>query len=449
MTREKAQTPLSMRHILHTWWPLAASWLLMAAENPATNAVVARLSDPEINLAAWGGIVIPIALIVEAPIIMLLSASTALSKDWDSHFRLRRFMMRTGALLTALHLLIAATPLYYIVTVNLIGAPAKIIEPARWGLVIMTPWTWAIAYRRFNQGLLIRFGHSRAVGTGTLVRLGADGAVLAIGYLVNKGAALSIFGGPVSGIIVASAAITTGVVCEAIYAELRARPVRCTQLRQAPPAEQPLTFHSFLEFYTPLAMTSLLSMVVQPIGSAALSRMPNAISSLAAWSVVSGFLFLLRSLGFAYNEVTITLLDEPRALHKLQRFATFLTILTTALLLVVVATPLAPFWFERVSALKPQLAAMARRGLWVALLMPGLTVLQKWYQGIVVHSRRTRGITEAVIIFLFVDSLILWLGVIWGQVNGMYVGLAAFGMGMLAQTIWLRRRSRPAIRALQ
>ena len=44
------------------------------------------------------------------------------------------------------------------------------------------------------------------------------------------------------------------------------------------------------------------AMLAQPIGSAALSRMPAAIESLAVWSVVSGFLFLLRSLGFAYNE---------------------------------------------------------------------------------------------------------------------------------------------------
>jgi len=41
--------------ILKTWWPLAASWLLMGAELPALIAVVARLPDPAINLAAYGG----------------------------------------------------------------------------------------------------------------------------------------------------------------------------------------------------------------------------------------------------------------------------------------------------------------------------------------------------------------------------------------------------------
>jgi hypothetical protein len=143
-------SPLPTSRILHTWWPLAASWLFMATELPIVSAVIARLPNAEINLAAYGGIVFPVALIVESPIIMLLAASTALSKDWDSYAKMRRWMMRTSAALTALHLLIAFTPLYDFVVEKLIGAPAEIVEAGRIGLMIMTPWTWAIAYRRVD-----------------------------------------------------------------------------------------------------------------------------------------------------------------------------------------------------------------------------------------------------------------------------------------------------------
>ena len=72
---------LSMLHILRTWWPLAASWLLMGFEGPAVASVVARLADPKINLAAWGGVVFPLSLMAEAPVIMMLAASTALCRD--------------------------------------------------------------------------------------------------------------------------------------------------------------------------------------------------------------------------------------------------------------------------------------------------------------------------------------------------------------------------------
>ena len=423
--------PLPTRRILQTWWPLAASWLLMGIESPAITAIIARLAQPEVNLAAFGGILYPLALIIESPILMLLSASTALSKDWDSYLKVRRFMMRASALLTALHVLFTFTPLYYFVAARLIGAPAEIVEPARLGLMIMIPWTWAIAYRRFNQGVLIRFGHARAVGLGTLVRLSADGLVLAAGYLLRMR----------PGIVVAASTLTAGVVSEAIYAGLRVRPVLRTQLRLAPPVAQALTARAFLQFYVPLALTSMLNLLADPLTSAALSRMPDALESLAAWPVVSGLIFLFRSLGMAYNEVVIALLDEPGAAHTLRRFTGWLAALTTTLLLAITATPLAPFWFGRVSALNPRLVALARRGLWLALPVPGLNALQSWFQGTIVHSRRTRGITEAVGAYLLASSTVLWAGVAWGRVTGISVGLAAVTAGRLAQTISLYRRT--------
>jgi hypothetical protein len=53
------------RKIFATWWPLAASWILMSLELPALSAVIARLPNPDINLAAYGGVVFPLALIFE------------------------------------------------------------------------------------------------------------------------------------------------------------------------------------------------------------------------------------------------------------------------------------------------------------------------------------------------------------------------------------------------
>lgn len=425
-----SQAPLSLWHIVRTWWPLAASWMLMGLELPALSAVVARLANPEINLAAYG-VVFSLAMIIESPIIMLLAASTALSKDWESYLKVRRFMMQAGALLTALHVVIAFTPLYYFVVGTLIGAPQEIVEPARLGFMIMTPWTWSIAYRRFNQGVLIRFGHSNAVGLGTVVRLSANVIVLSVGYLI----------GSIPGIVVATSAVSMGVMSEALFVGLRVRPVLRTLQRIAPDGE-PLTLWSFLHFYVPLAMTSFLMLLVQPIGGAAISRMPSALESLAVWPVVSGLLFLLRSVGIAYNEVVVALLGEPQAEESLRRFAKILSLALTTILLLITATPLAGLWFRGLSGLPLPLANLAQTSLWFALLLPAFSVWQSWYQGALVYFRTTRGVTEAMVIALITSSTILWAGVVWGQVAGLYIAQAAFTLGGLAQMLWLWRRSR-------
>jgi hypothetical protein len=429
---------LPVTTIHKTWWPLAASWLLMAMEMPALSAVMARLPNPEINLAAWGGVVFPVSLIIEAPIIMLLAASTALSKDMASYRWLRRFTLRAGAVLTLAHILIAFTPLFDLVVAKVIGAPQEILEASRLGLKLMTPWTFSIAYRRFNQGALIRFGHPRAVSIGTAIRLLGDGLVLTAGLLI----------GTVPGIAVAGAAVALGVICEAVYSGVRVCPVVKDELPNSPIVEPPLQMRAFLDFYIPLGMTSLLTLLVLPLGSAALSRMPQALASLAVWPVVSGFIFMLRSMGVAYNEVVVALLDESGAVASLQRFAAFLASAATTLLILLAATPLSSWWFETVSGLPPNLAEMARRSVWFALPLPAFNVYQSWYQGILLHTRKTRGITEAIAISLAVSLVVLTVGVRLGTIVGLYVGWSAFSLGGLAQMFWLRRRCRSALKAL-
>ena len=432
-------TQLSLRRIFSTWWPLAASWLLMGLELPALSALVARLENPEINLAAYGGVVFPLALLIEAPIIMLLAASTAICKDEASYRLVRRFMMTAGASLTALHILVAFTPLYYVIVESIMGAPQEIVEPARIGLMIMTPWTWSIAYRRFNQGILIRFGYSQTVTIGTVIRLTADVLVLAAGYLL----------GTIPGIVVATSAVAAGVICEAIYSGFVVRPVTKKDLKQADPVVPPLTWKAFFDFYIPLAMTSLILLIVNPIGSAAMSRMPESIPSLAVWPVLGGFLFMLRSLGIAYNEVVVALLDKPRSYHNLRRFAVILAGAVTLVLLVLAATPLSTLWFGGVSALSPQLSSLAKIALWLAIPIPAMNVIQSWFQGTIVHGKRTRGVTEAVIIYFVVSTGLLLTGIYWGGATGIYVAILAMTIGMLAQTAWLWFRSRPVMREVQ
>ncbi len=431
-----APGPLPLHRVFAAWWPLAASWAFMGIELPLVSAVMARLADPEIHLAAYGGVVFPVALIVEAPIIMLLAASTALGRDPASYRLMHRFMMVAGGLLTAVHAVLAFTPAFDLVLVPLLDPPEAVIEPARIGLMIMLPWTWTIAYRRFHQGLLIRFGHSRAVGVGTAVRLAAVSTVALSG--------LSL--GSLPGVVVATTAIAAGVSAEALYTGLRTRGVVRGPLRQADPVRPPLDRRGFADFYVPLALTSLLLLLVQPIGAAAIGRMPAALASLAAWPVVNGLVFLFRSMGYAYNEVVVALMDEPGAEPALRRFTILLAAGSAAATVTIAATPLSTLWFGVVSGLPPALVELARDAFWLGLAWAPLDVLRNYLQGRLVHARRTRGISESVAVFLVVSSALLALGVALQRSDGLVLAMGAFVAGTVAQIAWLAWRLRAARR---
>lgn len=428
----------TMRDLFGMWWPLAASWLLMSFEGPAISAVLARLAHPEISLAAYGGLILPLCFLIEAPVIMLLSASTALCRDTQSYRAMRTFMHVMSAGLTLLHAIVAFTPVYYLVARGLIGAPEEIIEPARLGMMLTLPWTWAIAYRRFNQGVLIRFGQSLSVGKGTVVRLLTELAVLGTAWGI----------GSIPGAAVAAATLALGVSAEAVYAGIRVRPVRRHDLPAPLPDARPLTTRAMLSFYLPLSLTSILLFVANPIVSAAISRMPSAISSLAVWPIVGSVSFIVRSFGIGFSEVVIAVIEKPGAIRRLRRFGFAISGVGLGVFVLLALPPLADFWYGTIVGLEPGLAALVSRYLWLLAPLPVLATAQSYYQGAILYGRRTGAVTEAVIVFLAATGAALIGGVVWGGMIGLAVGMAALTLGETLRTAWLWLRSRDVRRRL-
>ncbi len=420
---------VTIKQIFDLWLPLAGSWFLMGIETPMLTAFVARMATPEITLASWGSIVYPISLAIEGPIIMLLAASTALAIDRLAYNKLFKYMVIMSLVLSFIHVLVAFTPLYYILALDLLNVPESLVEPGKLGLRIMTPWTFMIAWRRLNQGTMIKYGNSKAIAIGTLVRLFSLIIILAFGRWYTN----------LSGIFVGSLAVAIAVTMEALYAGKAVQKI----LKESLPKTSnnaPINRGSFIKFYLPLAMTPLMTLLIHPAGSAGMSRMPETLSSLAAWPVVYGLIFLTRSMGFAFNEVVVSLADKPKGLFQLKRFAKVLSISTMGILVTIAFTPLGEFWFSKVSGLSSNLVELSSITIMFAILMPGYQVYQSWYGGLLVHYRETRGISEAVMIYVGLALFGLYLGTHFASVPGIYWTINVFVISGLCQTFFLRYR---------
>ena len=139
---------------------------------------------------------------------MLLAASTALATDRLAYNKLFKYMVIMSLVLSFIHVLVAFTPLYYILALDLLNVPESLVEPGKLGLRIMTPWTFMIAWRRLNQGTMIKYGNSKAIAIGTLIRLFSLIIILAFGRWYTN----------LSGIFVGSLAVAIAVTMEALYA---------------------------------------------------------------------------------------------------------------------------------------------------------------------------------------------------------------------------------------
>jgi hypothetical protein len=423
--------PLTKKEVWKTWLPLVVSWLLMSLELPSINAIVARLPNAEINLAAYGGVVFPIALTIEAPVIMLLAASTALSRDWQSYQKLKKIMWWMAGVLGTVHLLVAATPLYDFIVNVLLQAPEVVVEPGRLGLLFITPWTVAIAYRRFQQGTMIRFGHSKIVARTAMVRLATLAAILTIGITTRS----------IPGTILAGLAQGLGVTVEAIYTGWLMRRI-IPEIKDAQPVNKPLTLKRFSSFYLPLAITSSLSLLWLPMISGAISRMPNPLESLAIWSVVTGLLFMFRTPGLAYNEAVVALMEEPGAFRVIRRFTLVAGLAAAGIAILIVLLPISQLWFSVVANLNPSQVITARMTLALGIPLTLFSIYISYFQGIIVYLEKTGPVAEAVVVFIIILGIILVAGVVTDLFQGVYVATAAFSTAHLAQALWLKLRSR-------
>jgi O-antigen/teichoic acid export membrane protein len=144
----------------------------------------------------------------------------------------------------------------------------------------------------------------------------------------------------------------------------------------------------------------------------------------------------------------IAMLDRPGAKKNLMRFMYILMGVQFVLMLVLGLSPLSHIWFSKVSGLQPELAEMASRAFLLLVPLGLLSPLNSWYSGTILHSRRSRSVTEGMGIYLGVYTAGLLLGGALLEISGIYVAIGASVLSALAQNGWLWYRSRAAIRML-
>jgi hypothetical protein len=427
MPGDLAAPPLRTRTVLAFWAPLAATWLMMAVEGPYVAAIIARLADSTRNLAAYG-VAFSFAFMAEAPIIMMMTAANTLVADRQSLLALRRFAFRLNVSLTVGMAIGLLPPVFRFVTDRLIGLPPDLAHLTHVATSFLLLWPAAIGYRRFYQGILVRHHLPRRVAYGTLVRLLTMSVVAAALALLTN----------LPGAYIGSLALCGGVIAEAAASRWMAREVVARVLAGSELARVPLTMQDIGRFYIPLALTSLLAIVVNPLVTFLLGRSRAPIESLAVLPVVTGFVFIFRSGAIAYQEVAVALAGgDPQRERTIARVALELAAVSALALGGVLFTPLGPAWFTWVSGLSPDLAAVAIWPARVLAVVPALDYMLGLQRALLVLARRTRVITAATFVEVAAIVVVLVVGIGVLDLVGATAAAAAILVGRLCGNLLL------------
>lgn len=426
---------MRQRDILWFWLPLFASWMLMTAEGPIVSATINRLPNEVIMLAAQG-IVISLSVFIESPIINMLATSTALVKDWQSYVVVRRFTIHWMVALTAVTLLIAFTPLFDLVVRRGMGAPPEVAVWVRPGLQIMSLWSAAIAWRRFLQGILIGFNQPRKMAWGTAVRLVSTTAVIVPLALATDW----------PGVYVAASGLMTGVVAEALFATWAVRPLFKKELNPATAVADlvPISYRDLFWFHMPLAGTSVLILLVQPLVVFSLARLDRPTQSLAAWPVLFQLMLMARAAALALPEAVISLSKGPHTYAPIRRFSLNLAGATTLIIALIIFTPAADFYLFIVQDMTAAVGELARSSLPYFLLYPALATLTSWLRGLLIHKRATKYVNVGMVVNLVLTAVILIAGVFW-RWPGLITAAVALNLASVAELLYLWWRTEPLV----
>ncbi len=426
---------ITPRRVFSLWWPLAASSLLMSAEMPIINAGIARTPGPEAALAGFA-VAATLSNLIEAPMLMLIGASAALSRDRAMVRVMRRFTISLAIFVTTCYLLISFTPLADVILREWMGLPPAVADACLPAFRILILWPAPTGWRRMHQGILIRLRRTRIISAGTVIR------VIFVALMTVLTLAVLRWPGEIGG------AATTGlaVVLEALLVTFWA-------WRLAPDLDEelepPMRYRPLLSFYLPLVMVSYMSIVAQPLIAAGLARAPSPTESLAAWPTLWGLTGLIGSICYPLQETTITLAERHDALRTLRRFGLALGTGASALFALLALTPLADFYFGQVIGLPPDLRAFTDPAIVLMIPYPFLMACEVMLRGFLIKQQRTGATRLAMACYLLMLAAGLVGGITFQIGTGAQIAATAILLAISTEVTLLAWQAVPVVRELR
>lgn len=431
--------PLTQGRVLRFYLPLAVNSILMMIEMPAVTAGISRLPEPELHLAAYG-VLMSLSYILVNLAVPLTHSGNALGRSRQAFRLLRNFSLAVCGAVTLISALIYFTPLYDVVVEGLLGTPTHLAAAARPGIQLMVIAGFAIGWRRFYHGVLIRHGYTNVVAYCTFVRVAALLSIVAAGVYLGR----------YSGIEVAAAALAFSPAVESavvtVIAEMILR--RPGAIRWESDSAFNITYEATVRFFLPLAMVLALTAAVRPIIAASMTRLPDPVLSLAAFPVAYGVFNLVYSPLYVLPQVVIALVKDSASHLVVARFIRNACVVGWLLLLVASLTPAVETYLAWVLGVPEHVREVALPAVRIMSLYLLIAGWQAQYQGVLVAARQTAWTQLATTANVLALAATLGVGVLVGSLSGIAVGSLAYVIGFAAEALTLRRRAMRVVEQL-
>ncbi|MDF1590346.1 MAG: hypothetical protein P1P89_02430 [Desulfobacterales bacterium] len=415
---------LTVKTVAIFFLPLILMMELHQISHSVIQAFLARLTDPLLVLAGFS-LAFTLNNMISCVNQSAIQAGISFISDRRSFWRLVKFYAVIVFFPFGLLQTVALTRLGDIVFGDWIGASAEVISEAKAASGILTLWIYPILVRNIAFSLAFIQKRTILITYATVVRLLALFVFLFIYPFWLKGAAIG------------SAALVSCMASEAVFMAVVTYPF-FSKLPRDNGALVP--YRDMWRFSWPLMIAQITENGVAFIINMFLGRLVNPDLAIAGfgvtYAIVRAILAPLKSL----VQTAQTLLHCREDLVALLKFTAWLQLAFVGIIFGLFYTPLRIPVLDGVMGLTSELRNYITPGLRLTFLVAIFWGFSALFRGMLSAVRATFAIAVTAFIRLVVIALVGCAALLWPDLNGTVVGIAAMSGAFLAEALVLGRR---------
>jgi len=409
---------------------LALSGVFFPLARPMINAALARSENPEWALAAFA-VALSITMPIMSPLFGLRQVTTALSTDKDMLGRIRTLTLSLGGLSTFLLLILCIPPIYSFFVEDIMAIPTQVAQIGAPVLLVLALTPILGVGRGYYQGILVHYKKAGPIGTGALFYVVSIGIILLFGshFLSMEGALL---------------AAIASLIGQIFYVLIVAIPTFPIIQNQMPALSESIPDHNrtnryLILFFFPLAISTILSALVDPALQTGMARSPNPTTSLAAYAIAASLGWLARTPLWNAQQIVISQAVDKLSYEKTKTFMLRLGGIATALVALIGMPHISDIVFTTLMGVTGEVKTLSISGFRWMLPLIFLQTLRSLYHGVLIRQGFTKQIQYASMLKLPVILVVLFLGVWYGDIEGIYIAIGASCLSEILEIFWLHQ----------
>lgn len=356
--------------------------------------------SPDYKTSAAGILLIMgLSIWIESPVIDLLSTSTTLGTSRERWVALSKWTWIMMATVCSVHALVAFTPLFDMVTGQVMGVERDITNASRLAFQIMTPWSALVGWRRYLHGIMIKHGHTKPVSYGTVSRLVA---LCSVGFVLLR------FTG-IHGLTAVGIAMVAAIFTETMFIHFASRP---TIKRLPSRPEERISIRELASFHLPLTASTLVMLSSPVLVTRSLARGEDQKTNLAAWQTAFTVMWMFRSVTFALPEAVISLYSPGHGERVLKKFCLTMGVGLSGIMVLAHLVNLDGFCFTHFFNASTETSQIARQAFLACSILPLASAMMAYYRGVltahhVTVARLTAIAASIAALFIGLEAAIL------------------------------------------